>query len=134
VTIFRDLIAGGFEGESAERASEASEVPVDLFGMTAAVLKMMAQCGKARAKCVQEPVVRHIESGGAEFKAAGTEPHASGCGDLFIDGLRQVVKKHDQAFTRTDSQAWRNKVGVTGESSSAIAQDTGYGKGDCAFR
>jgi len=127
----RNLIPGGLEGKRTEGAGQAGNIPVNLFRVTAAVLEMIVQCGKRRTECVKEPVVGDVESGCAQFKAIGAEPHATGGSDFFIDGLGQPVEEQDQAFARADAQAGRNKVRVAGKSSLAVAENAGYGKGDC---
>ena len=126
----RNLVPGGFEGKRAEGAGQAGEIPVDLLRVAAAVLEMMSQCGKRRTKRMKEPVVGDIESGCAQLKAVGTEPHITRGNDFFIDGLGQPVEEQDQALARADAQAGRNKIGVTGKSPLAVAENAGDGKGD----
>ena len=126
----RNLIPGGLEGKRTEGAGKAGNIPVDLFRVAAAVLEMIVQCGKRRTERVKEPVVGDVESGCAQFKAIGAEPHITGGSDFFIDGLGQPVEEQDQALARADAQAGRNKVGVAGKSPLAVAENAGYGKGD----
>ena len=90
----------------------------------------MAEGGERGTEGVEEPVVGYIQCGSPQLESARGGALGTGGGDLFFNGLGEVVEQQDKALAGTDSQAGWDEFGVAGEAAVAVALDAGDGERD----
>src|ERR1700751_2057807 len=92
--VLGNLVKRRFKGEGAQRSCKPHQVAINVLWMAESGRQMVPQCRGCRAETMQEPVVGHVERGGAKFHAAGAATIAADGCDLLVDGLDQTMQQH----------------------------------------
>ena len=130
VVVGGDLVGGGLGGKGAERPGEAGEVEVKLFGVAILGVKVLLERGQRRAEGMEEPIVGHIEGGGAYLELAFAALAPDDGGDALLQVLDEAFEQEQEAFVGGDAEAGRDEVGLHGEAAFAVAVDEGERVGD----